>query len=285
MPNVERGGPSPEEAAGIQKERTISDAAFLKDGAVYVPTETGEMRLEITSGQLEQLSRDFSKNEFWSEVSGLSPEKTDSMLQESQSKSREFQKRSYAYDNERSLKGYPYKALEQNYAETYHELYRYVLQPLREKKTFEVSSETASKVHDFVTTADADRNNLPKLIDELVVAGPQQNALREQAQRYQKKLEKWRKPDCCIPDDIGRRATSHDASEATPQRINNGFLAYGLEAARRVLQKPENIPTSGQWTGEVAYVENVREIAGAVAQNTGTSTGETFKALLNELRK
>jgi hypothetical protein len=46
--------PSPEEVAKIEKERTLSDAKFIKDGAEYVVDEdTKEKRLDPTNKQIE----------------------------------------------------------------------------------------------------------------------------------------------------------------------------------------------------------------------------------------
>ena len=44
--------PSPEEQAKIEKERTLSDADFLQEGAEYKIDEKGGKRLEITAEQV-----------------------------------------------------------------------------------------------------------------------------------------------------------------------------------------------------------------------------------------
>lgn len=50
--------PTPEEIAKNQEARTLSDAELIKGGARYVPTESGEPRLEVTREQRNEAKKE-----------------------------------------------------------------------------------------------------------------------------------------------------------------------------------------------------------------------------------
>jgi len=70
---------SPEEMAEIEKERTLSDAELLKEGAEYKFDESGQKRFELTEEQVErarkEMEQELKKKEGMEEVNYIETEK------------------------------------------------------------------------------------------------------------------------------------------------------------------------------------------------------------------
>ena len=62
MGNFEEKKYSPEEMAQIERDRTLSDAERLKEGAKYKINETGNKRLDLTNEQIKKFERSGDKN-------------------------------------------------------------------------------------------------------------------------------------------------------------------------------------------------------------------------------
>ncbi len=77
MPPMMSGAPapeekkySPEEKAKIQEIRTFSDVNLIKQGATFVPSESGEPRLEVTNQQIQNAKFEMEQDEREKEEKG-----------------------------------------------------------------------------------------------------------------------------------------------------------------------------------------------------------------------
>lgn len=250
--SVEKYQPTPEEQAKMQKERTVHDALLLEKGAVYVPTEGGNFRLDITGEQLEKFAGELKDIEYLSDFLGKSMTDTSSILELKKQKNSEKHDKIEAETKReiaRKEKQYGFSLSDRSryeirseieqknprYGEKWEAAQEYMRPVLESGQELEVSEDMKRKVEEALNKIQSDYSNFdvnlgniddPKLREEIksAFASSQQNL----ADFYKNELRSY----CCVADDAGidRVGDKSHKGKIIPREIINAFTQLRLNA-------------------------------------------------------
>lgn len=300
--SVEKYQPTPEEQAKMQKERTVHDALLLERGAVYVPTEGGNFRLDITGEQLEEFANKLKEIEYLSDFLGKSMTDTFSILElkkqnnnekrdkvEAETK-REIVRKQKQYGfslSDRSREEIRREIEQRNprYSEDWETAQEYMHPILESEQELEVSEDIKRKVQEAFNKIQSDYSNFevnleniddPELREKIKSAfvSSQQNL----ADFYKNELRNY----CCVADDarISRVGDQSHEGKIIPQEIINAFTQLRLNAWSFVgAKKPINLMEHDGFSQVRYYLAH--ELS---KMEDDLSVGTAQRELINRLR-
>ncbi|MFA7302682.1 MAG: hypothetical protein WC030_02960 [Candidatus Paceibacterota bacterium] len=258
---------SPEKPRPTQ-EQLAEEALFIREGAMYIKTKEGEMKLELTPSQLEGVAKKYADIQFYSEVSAVQPDEVKAIIDSA--------------DMPRRLKGDTYDDMGSRSEANREMVGRLTTPDILERAESDPAVKEA--VDEFISAVSA---AYPKL--EEAIASIEDKGLRYNLDHAKANSENGLQNigehgvRCCLGDDVGfnHYIKGYDSSFAElPSSVKNALRYVGLRAIQLGIQK-----TEGKLEKILDGEGVLRFIAEDLAKEKGLRAGDIFRVLLQRLRQ